>query len=37
MAYLKKKIETILSNYRQLQLEHDSTTLRMWPQKNKLV
>jgi len=29
MAYLKKKIGTILINYRQLQMEHDSTTLRM--------
>jgi hypothetical protein len=37
MAYLKKKIGTILSNYRQLQMEQGSTTLRMWPRTNKLV
>ena len=36
MAYLKE-IRKILSNYRQMQLEQDVTTLRIWPNTNKLV
>ena len=37
IANLKKKFGTILSNYRQMQMEHAIITLLMWPQTNKLV